>query len=76
MSDGMSEYVAVDLIFFNRKRPFILREIKLYFRETLANSMFIFGGTHVGQQCLLISLNSEESITICQRIIDLFVITY
>ena len=31
--------MAVDLNSSNRKRSFILREIKLYFRETLANSM-------------------------------------
>ena len=31
----------------------ILRDQQFYFRETFANSMFIFRGAHVGQQHLL-----------------------
>ena len=45
-------YVVVDQNSFIPERPFFAYK-KFYFRETFANSMFIFRGAHVGQQHLL-----------------------
>ena len=56
----------------------ILREYKFYFRETFANSMFIFRGAHVGQQHLLWRFvhRLPKIAKVHQRITDHFLVAF